>query len=62
VAKPLSLIGGAHPLNLLNDHGYAFRIDLSEARRVLHDADRCQTVRTKRIRPCGRTRDGLWLV
>lgn len=34
--KPLTLIDGRHLLSLLADHGYKFRIDLQEARRVLH--------------------------
>lgn len=34
--KPLTLIDGPQLLSLLRQHGYAFRIDLAEARRVLH--------------------------
>jgi len=33
--KPLTLIDGAHLLQLLKDFGYSFRIDLPEARRIL---------------------------
>ena len=34
--KPLTLIDGGHLLHLLREHGYTFRIDLAEARQVLH--------------------------
>lgn len=34
--KPLTLIDGPHLLQLLKEHGYTFRIDLHEARQVLH--------------------------
>lgn len=34
--KPLTLTDGAHLLQLLKEHGYTFRIDLQEAREVLH--------------------------
>jgi restriction system protein len=34
--KPLTLIDGAHLLQLLEKHGYSFRIDLKEARNLLH--------------------------
>lgn len=34
--KPLTLISGPHLLQLLKDHGYSFRIDLLEARQILH--------------------------
>jgi restriction system protein len=34
--KPLTLIDGAHLLQLLKDHGYSFRINLQEARQMLH--------------------------
>lgn len=36
--KPLTLINGRQLLGLLAQHGYDFRIDLKEARRVLHGA------------------------
>lgn len=36
--KPLTLIDGHHLLSLLTDHGYQFRIDLNEARRVLKES------------------------
>lgn len=34
--KPITLIDGSHLLQLLQDHGYGFRIDLQEARNLLH--------------------------
>lgn len=34
--KPLTLIDGMHLLQLLKDHGYSFRIDIQEARQILH--------------------------
>lgn len=34
--KPLTLIDGSQLLGLLDQHGYHFRIDLPEARRILH--------------------------
>lgn len=34
--KPLTLIDGGHLLQLLKEHGYGFRIDLIEARQLLH--------------------------
>lgn len=34
--KPLTLIDGSQLLGLLDQHGYRFRIDLREARRILH--------------------------
>lgn len=34
--KPITLIDGPHLLKLLQDHGYAFRINLQEARATLH--------------------------
>lgn len=34
--KPLTLIDGSQLLGLLDQHGYSFRIDLREARRILH--------------------------
>lgn len=34
--KPLTLIDGSHLLQLLRDHGYSFRINLQEARHILH--------------------------
>lgn len=34
--KPLTLIDGPQLLGLLDQHGYSFRIDLREARRLLH--------------------------
>lgn len=34
--KPLNLIDGSQLLGLLNEYGYHFRIDLHEARRILH--------------------------
>lgn len=34
--KPLTLIDGTHLLQLLKEHGYAFRINLQEARQILH--------------------------
>jgi restriction system protein len=35
--KPLTLIDGSQLLGLLDQHGYRFRIDLPEARRILHN-------------------------
>jgi restriction system protein len=32
--KPLTLIGGGELLGLLEQHGYKFRIDLEEARKI----------------------------
>lgn len=34
--KPLTLIDGSNLLQLLKDHGYSFRINLHEARQMLH--------------------------
>jgi restriction system protein len=34
--KPLTLIDGPHLLQLLKDHGYSFRINLREAKQILH--------------------------
>ena len=33
--KPLILLNGANLLKLLNKHGYALRIDIQEARRLM---------------------------
>ena len=36
--KPLTLIGGAELLGLLDAHGYKYRINLDEARQMLKDS------------------------
>ena len=36
--KPLTLINGNELLGLLEQHGYKFRIDLEEARKMMRDA------------------------
>ncbi|GAU83482.1 tellurium resistance protein [Bosea sp. BIWAKO-01] len=37
--KPLTLIDGPHLLQLLQDHGYGFRINLEEARKLLKERE-----------------------